>query len=423
MANQSDYYELLQVHPRASLLMIKKAYRTLLLESGIHPDQGGDAAAARRLNEAYETLCDPERRKAYDASLQSVGERTVYLAICPHCGTCNRVKDAREVGDARSPLRCGKCRKPLAATRTDRPAWHLPELADLPRGWVTAILALGMIGCVLAIAWRFPYGRLAALRWGSFADSFARAKVLEGRGQLGAAAQVYQGVIHQDPGSALAHQQLGKILEQQHLYARAFKEYADAAALMPDSAYVQFLLGRTLVALSRYPEAEQALQRSIQLDGSDPEALSALANLEVQTGRFDEAAGTFRRVLALSPRDAALWGDLGMVYQLEHEDAQAMAAYRKALAIDPRQRDSIIALGSLYEDAGNLDAALTEFQRASILRYEDPDLHFKLGEVQRMLGNAPAAIIEYRLCVAQATEAPLLQKRAMQALNTLGARS
>lgn len=63
-----DYYEILQVHPRASQEMIKKVYRTLMGELGAHPDLGGDEERAKLINEAYAVLSDPEARRAYDAA-------------------------------------------------------------------------------------------------------------------------------------------------------------------------------------------------------------------------------------------------------------------------------------------------------------------------------------------------------------------
>src|SRR5438034_5712382 len=61
-----DYYEILQVHPRASPEMVKKAYRTLMGEMGAHPDLGGDVERAKLINEAYRVLGDAELRRAYD---------------------------------------------------------------------------------------------------------------------------------------------------------------------------------------------------------------------------------------------------------------------------------------------------------------------------------------------------------------------
>lgn len=76
-----DYYEVLQVHPRASQEMIKKAYRTLMGEMRGHPDLGGDEERAKLINEAYTIVSDPDLRRAYDAararSAGPVWDRTV----------------------------------------------------------------------------------------------------------------------------------------------------------------------------------------------------------------------------------------------------------------------------------------------------------------------------------------------------------
>jgi curved DNA-binding protein CbpA len=61
-----DYYEILQVHPKASQEMVKKAYRTLMGEMGGHPDLGGNEEHAKLINEAYTVLADPELRWAYN---------------------------------------------------------------------------------------------------------------------------------------------------------------------------------------------------------------------------------------------------------------------------------------------------------------------------------------------------------------------
>ena len=62
---EKTYYEILGVGRDATTDEIKKAFRKLARKH--HPDAGGDEAKFKQINEAYEVLSDPEKRKQYDA--------------------------------------------------------------------------------------------------------------------------------------------------------------------------------------------------------------------------------------------------------------------------------------------------------------------------------------------------------------------
>ncbi len=59
-----DYYEVLGLQKGASEDEIKKAFRKHAIKH--HPDKGGDEAAFKEVNEAYEVLSNPQKRQAYD---------------------------------------------------------------------------------------------------------------------------------------------------------------------------------------------------------------------------------------------------------------------------------------------------------------------------------------------------------------------
>lgn len=58
-----DYYKILNISPNASESEIKKAYRSLSFK--YHPDKNPDPNVAEQyklINEAYETLNDPQKK-------------------------------------------------------------------------------------------------------------------------------------------------------------------------------------------------------------------------------------------------------------------------------------------------------------------------------------------------------------------------
>ena len=108
MPDGDDYYEILQVNPRAEPEVIHAAY--LRLAKKYHPDINRDPQAAQRMkqiNAAYEVLGDPSRRKDYDAELSGRHPRYVRRSgaaapapapaeeaaqqIFPGCQVCGRI--------------------------------------------------------------------------------------------------------------------------------------------------------------------------------------------------------------------------------------------------------------------------------------------------------------------------------------------
>lgn len=60
----TDHYQILGVAKNATPDELKKAYRRLA--SIHHPDKGGDTAEFQKIQVAYDTLSDPEKRQQYD---------------------------------------------------------------------------------------------------------------------------------------------------------------------------------------------------------------------------------------------------------------------------------------------------------------------------------------------------------------------
>ena len=60
-----DYYKILGIDEKATQTEIKSAYRKLSLK--YHPDKNnGDDTQFKKINEAYQQLSDPNKRKEYE---------------------------------------------------------------------------------------------------------------------------------------------------------------------------------------------------------------------------------------------------------------------------------------------------------------------------------------------------------------------
>lgn len=371
---EKDYYEILQVHPKASPIVIKKAYRALLLELGNHPDQGGSAERTRLLNEAYQVLGDPTRRRAYDRTYDprprpEVKTAPVYMAMCPRCGVYNRIRSE----DRLNVARCGRCRNPL-----NRPPQKPQRLIV---GLALAAVVLSLVAWILVPA---------------------RESETVSRG------------ISKASGD---HLRLGQIYEEQRQLGKALSEYRQASEEDPKAAYPHFLLGRTLLALDRVGEAVPQLKAAVALDASDAAARMALGNAYLERNDPKNAVPQLQKALDLAPsaESATL---LGMAYLEDHQYDRARGSFQRAIALDHRYRPALIRLGDIYRGEGKLKEALTFLERAVALCGEDPELHYLLAEIHRQLGNREKAVQELEICLGQAKN-PILAERAQRALREI----
>ena len=95
-----SFYQVLGVSNKASEIEIKKAYRTLSLK--YHPDRNSSSDAQEKMgqiNEAYETLSDPTKRKRYDME-----QSNPFLNGMPFSRMDSMSEEMGDVGDLFSML-------------------------------------------------------------------------------------------------------------------------------------------------------------------------------------------------------------------------------------------------------------------------------------------------------------------------------
>ncbi|MDX9701411.1 MAG: J domain-containing protein [Candidatus Auribacterota bacterium] len=120
-----NYYEVLQIDPKADQAVIRAAYRTLMKELHNHPDHGGSTETAQRINEAYSNLIDPLKRRIADRRIRQwyggsehrtdSNAQAVKYIRCGGCGATNRIMLNKLRDD--TMVQCGVCRCVLLCDR------------------------------------------------------------------------------------------------------------------------------------------------------------------------------------------------------------------------------------------------------------------------------------------------------------------
>jgi DnaJ-class molecular chaperone len=163
-----SYYDVLGVEPEATTEEIKAAYRRLAKAS--HPDSGnpGDVDRFREIQQAYETLSDPDRRRRYDAARTGTG-----IPVSWTGGFNEPLRPFREVrpyGRPREPAQTVHAQLELSEQEARRGGELLVEVPSEhactacqgsgwgPFGWCTPCRGQGRYRVYEQIHFRIPIG-------------------------------------------------------------------------------------------------------------------------------------------------------------------------------------------------------------------------------------------------------------------------
>lgn len=181
-----------------------------------------------------------------------------------------------------------------------------------------------------------------------------------------------------------------------------------------------------LVKTRHYPEAQALLDRAVQANPKDPEALASMGELQLATKNPKKAVEYADKAIQLNPAKARYYVLRGNGLGIQAQQAnfiKAMTmvgdirgAFEKAVQLEPANRSACFALFGYYTNApsvagGGLDKAKTFADQTQV---HDAALgHYLKGVLLQRQKNNGAAWAEYRL--SQAADA-----RFAPACNALG---
>jgi DNA-binding winged helix-turn-helix (wHTH) protein/tetratricopeptide (TPR) repeat protein len=209
-------------------------------------------------------------------------------------------------------------------------------------------------------------------------DAYFRARASENRrnpDDTTRAIEQYKSALRLDPEYALAWVGLGDTYAAGTVNSdadpRKVKDLARHAAdealrINPNLPEAQRLDGYVKWLLEwKWPAAEVAFQRAIELDPSQATAIRSLGHALSQAGRYAEADIAMRRVRDLEGLEAMSWALSSQVAFQAGEYSEAIGFAHQAILLGPGLWIGYMQLGQAYQQVGESDNALVALSDAA----------------------------------------------------------
>lgn len=198
--------------------------------------------------------------------------------------------------------------------------------------------------------------------------------------------------LRDQPGNAMAWQQLAALLAQWNRHAEAVEAFERAVAAGASAQALATPHALSLSALKRHEEAV-ALVAPVQARKPKDFALANLLGVLLKrAGRLDEALAMLETARRLEPRNLSPWQNIGNTLELKGDYAGAAAAFAGGLKIDPRNAELWRLHGRCLRALGDRDGARASLEKAFAIEPRDRDvaslltnLLIELGEHERAL--------------------------------------
>src|SRR6185437_11392426 len=153
-----------------------------------------------------------------------------------------------------------------------------------------------------------------------------------------------------------------------------------------DSARVHEILGQSMMAQERYPQAIQEYSKAIERNGR-------LAGLHLQLGQAILAE--FRTELEINPGDAEAAYQLGEISYERSDWDEAKRWLLKAVELRPKFAEAHAALGRVLAEQGDQASAIQHLEMAVAEAPDNAMAHYHLAQLYKKAGRTNDADREF----------------------------
>jgi tetratricopeptide (TPR) repeat protein len=190
---------------------------------------------------------------------------------------------------------------------------------------------------------------------------------------------------------------IASIYYEKNRFEEAIDVLNEATRVAREEPRVYFLLGISYQRLHRNVEAGTALEKSVQLNDKNVEALSALALVYDEMNRHEDSDSIYERALRLDPSNHLLLNNYG--YSLAERGIQlqrALKMSKEAVSQQPANESYLDTYGWVYYRMGEYEEAERYIQKAIEHGSRSAVVHEHMGDICFKLGKHDEALRYWR---------------------------
>ena len=168
----------------------------------------------------------------------------------------------------------------------------------------------------------------------------------------------------------------------------------------PDMYLIPFLLGEAELKAANWKAAQEALERSLKLNPTFDQAMTALARAFHQQNRDEQALQWVDKAIEANPKNLRAWYQKGWISAKTDPDG-AMVAFEKALDIQPGFAMAHRDLGMILLQKGHYKEAATHLEQAAELGLAHAKLYNFLGIAYSRTGRYQDAVKVYNRALSK----------------------
>lgn len=190
----------------------------------------------------------------------------------------------------------------------------------------------------------------------------------------------YKNAVKAVPKDSTAHWKLAKASLEAKDIRTAFAELQKTVELDPNNFEALGKLGEIYVMAGKKEEATQIADNLVKSRPNDPQGYILQSGLAVRAGKVDEGIAKLKKASELDPKRIRTLLTIGNMYLLKKDRKGAQEWYDKALAADPNAVDVHVTRGNFFFASGERDEGEKEYRKAIELSKEKETLRIALAE-------------------------------------------